>query len=1189
MACQSDRSRYKKMKRPTMLCSVMACGLAILLCGWVLASCDGSNLDVEKPTVFREDAAGFGQTVVQFGGSRLVVGAPLEVVAINQTGQLYNCAPATGMCQPILLPVPLGAVNMSLGLSLVAATNHSQLLACGPTVQRACAKNMYVKGSCLLLGPGLQLTQVVPATLPECPGQETDVAFLIDGSGSIDQKDFNQMKDFVKALMGQVASSSTSFSLMQYSNLLQTHFTFNEFWKSMSPHSLVDPIVQLKGLTFTATAIREVVQELFHSKNGARKRAKKILIVITDGQKYRDPLKYSDVIPEAEKANVVRYAIGVGDAFQEPTALEELNTIGSAPPQDHVFQVGSFLALGSIQKQLQEKIFAIEGTQLNSSSSFQHEMSQEGFSSALSMNGPVLGAVGSFSWSGGAFIYPPNMRPTFINMSQENVDMSDAYLGYSTALAIWKGVHSLVLGAPRHQHMGKVVIFTQESGQWKAESEVRGTQIGSYFGASLCSVDMNRDGSTDLVLIGAPHYYEQTRGGQVSVCPMPDERSRWQCKATLRGEQGHPWGRFGAALTVLGDVNGDGLIDVAIGAPGEEENRGAIYVFHGASKLDIALSPSQRVAGSQFSPRLQYFGQSLSGGQDLTQDGLVDLAVGAQGHVLLLRSLPLLKVEVSIRFAPVEVAKSVHQCWNRTPTALEAGKATVCLTIHKGSPDQLGDVQSSVRYDLTLDPGRLISRAIFDETKNWTLTRRKTLGLGDHCETVKLLLPDCVEDVVNPIILRLNFSLARDPASSRNLRPVLAAGSQDDVTSSLPFEKNCKQELLCEGDLGVSFNFSGLQMMAVGRDSELTVTVTVWNDGEDSYGTLIKFYYPAGLSYRRATGTQKQPHQRPLRLACEAEPTDKESLRSTSCSINHPVFREGAKSTFMVTFDVSSKVFLGDRLLLRASASSENNKPETNTTSFQLQLPVKYTVYTVISRQDDSTKHFNFSSSNGQRRKEAEHRYRVNNLSQRELAVTVHFWVPVLLNGVAVWDVAVKSPAQGVSCVSQREPPQNSDFLTQIQRRSVLDCSIADCLHLRCDIPSLGIQDELDFILKGNLSFGWVSQTLQKKVLLTSVAEITFNTSVYSQLSGQEAFLRAQVETVLEELEVYEPTFLLVGSSLGGLLLLALITAALYKLGFFKRQYKEMLDANAARHLEDPAAAGEAGGSYETPPHLLAS
>lgn len=129
-----------------------------------------------------------------------------------------------------------------------------------------------------------------------------------------------------------------------------------------------------------------------------------------------------------------------------------------------------------------------------------------------------------------------------------------------------------------------------------------------------------------------------------------------------------------------------------------------------------------------------------------------------------------------------------------------------------------------------------------------------------------------------------------------------------------------------------------------------------------------------------------------------------------------------------------------------------------------------------------------------------------------------------------------------------------------MQKSPVLDCSIADCLHFHCDIPSLGIQDELDFILKGNLSFGWISQTLQKKVLLLSEAEITFNTSVYSQLPGQEAFLRAQTKTVLEMYEVHNPVPLIVGSSVGGLLLLALITAILYKAGFFKRQYKEMLE-----------------------------
>ncbi|XP_038414344.1 integrin alpha-D isoform X5 [Canis lupus familiaris] len=213
-----------------------------------------------------------------------------------------------------------------------------------------------------------------------------------------------------------------------------------------------------------------------------------------------------------------------------------------------------------------------------------------------------------------------------------------------------------------------------------------------------------------------------------------------------------------------------------------------------------------------------------------------------------------------------------------------------------------------------------------------------------------------------------------------------------------------------------------------------------------------------------------------------------------------------------------------------------------------------------LSRQEDSTKYFNFSTSDEKSKKEAEHRYRVNNLSQRDVVISINVWVPILLNGVAVWDVALLDHSQSLTCVSEREPPQDPDFLTQIPGSLVLNCSIADCLKIHCDLPSFGIQEELEFTLKGNLNFGWVSQTLQKKVLVVSVAEITFNRSVYSQLPGQEAFLRAQMETVLEKYEVYNPIPIIAGSSVGGLLLLALITAILYKLGFFKRQYKEMLD-----------------------------
>ncbi|KAK1344506.1 hypothetical protein QTO34_013203 [Cnephaeus nilssonii] len=111
-------------------------------------------------------------------------------------------------------------------------------------------------------------------------------------------------------------------------------------------------------------------------------------------------------------------------------------------------------------------------------------------------------------------------------------------------------------------------------------------------------------------------------------------------------------------------------------------------------------------------------------------------------------------------------------------------------------------------------------------------------------------------------------------------------------------------------------------------------------------------------------------------------------------------------------------------------------------------------------------------------------------------------------------------------CSSERTVPTESNPRAHIQKNSVLDCSAAACRRFRCDVPSFGIQEELDFILKGNLSFGWVArascqlpcplQTQQKKVSVVSVAEITFDRAVYAQLPGQEAFLRAQVATMWE-------------------------------------------------------------------------
>lgn len=51
-----------------------------------------------------------------------------------------------------------------------------------------------------------------------------------------------------------------------------------------------------------------------------------MLVVITDGEKFGDPLDYKDVIPEADRKGVIRYVIGVGNVALRPDASVEGST-----------------------------------------------------------------------------------------------------------------------------------------------------------------------------------------------------------------------------------------------------------------------------------------------------------------------------------------------------------------------------------------------------------------------------------------------------------------------------------------------------------------------------------------------------------------------------------------------------------------------------------------------------------------------------------------------------------------------------------------------------------------------------------------------------------------------------------------------------------------------------------------------
>lgn len=50
-------------------------------------------------------------------------------------------------------------------------------------------------------------------------------------------------------------------------------------------------------------------------------------------------------------------------------------------------------------------------------------------------------------------------------------------------------------------------------------------QIGSYFGAELCSLDIDSDGNTDFLLVGAPLFFQEKekREGHIYVYKLTDK------------------------------------------------------------------------------------------------------------------------------------------------------------------------------------------------------------------------------------------------------------------------------------------------------------------------------------------------------------------------------------------------------------------------------------------------------------------------------------------------------------------------------------------------------------------------------------------------------------------------------------------------------------------------------------------
>ncbi|XP_048064760.1 integrin alpha-M-like [Megalobrama amblycephala] len=709
------------------------------------------------PSPSQSQNVAFGYKVIQKDTS-LFVSDPLIQLSQTRRGQIYRCAVTEGNCKPLPITVTNEAINMSLGLSMSLDLQSSRAVVCGPTIPKNCDAITTYNGMCFKINPDNTVSRSVPETLRECPTSQIDIAFLLDGSGSVGSVDFDKMKAFVIEMIKSFIERDTQFAIAQFSTQCFIHYKFQQVKYAMAWQDAVNQISQRGGVTRTAAAIRHLVNELFVSSGGARPSASKILVVITDGAS-TDPNDLTAAVQQAQAKNIIRYAIGVGNAFNSGKARRELATIASLPTDNHVFRVTDFDTLESIREKLKENIIAIEGTQTSGDSS-QMEFAQDGFSAAVTSNTDmIMTAVGAFQSKGGYQLYKPNDNSAVFQAGSEH----DSYLGYSLAIATMSGAKYAVMGAPRHKHKGQVTVSRIDRSDVKQLDPPK-PQIGSYFGAEVCVVDLKNDSNTDLLLVSAPTYMESDREGIVFVYIFT-RRANAISTDTLVGMAGQR-GRFGSSLASPADLDGDGFMDVLIGAPLEEDGQGSIYIFNGKDGA-INSKYSQRIVGSSVRSGLQFFGISLSQSSlDQSQDGLPDIAVGSKGAVLLLRSRPIMRLETKVTYNPTKIPTG------ETDQSLE-NTIKVCFTMRPYS-SSIKDLSANINYTIMLDAKRQKYRAYF-LTENRLLSNvLKVVMNAEACRSHPFFIDAFSEDALNPVSNQLMFTFEGLPSRSmQNIKPIL--------------------------------------------------------------------------------------------------------------------------------------------------------------------------------------------------------------------------------------------------------------------------------------------------------------------------------------------------------------------------------------------------------------------------------
>uniref|UniRef100_A0A8C5DF03 Integrin alpha-2 domain-containing protein n=1 Tax=Gouania willdenowi TaxID=441366 RepID=A0A8C5DF03_GOUWI len=483
---------------------------------------------------------------------------------------------------------------------------------------------------------------------------------------------------------------------------------------------------------------------------------------------------------------------------------------------------------------------------------------QAGISNFLTEDLIIMGAPGTFYWMGSVLVYNTSNRRMSVYLDDDSgVFQFGSYLGYSVGAGHFQSSSSVevVGGAPQYNKRGKVFVFMVDNSVLRVVSIVSGKELGSYFGSSVCAVDLNADGLSDL-LVGAPMTTGSTRDeGRVHVYINQGQAELQEAEFQLSGNEAYA-ARFGETIADLGDLDDDGYPDVAIGAPQEDDLKGAVYIYNGREE-GISPTPSQRISGSSLGRDLRMFGQSLSSGIDIDDNDYQDVAVGAflSDSAVVLRTRPVIQVKASLTL-PEQIDQQASFCQDHKTVCFNV---TLCFSVRSRRFRGAIDLQYKLTSDLLHKPS-FPHRFYFhgNGSSNSTKGRVRAGQSGLTCATHVAYQRKDLRDIFTPVQFEVSYALRESnhhKASSKTfppLKPILQqnAGHRNTIMNQTWFSRSCAL-VNCSTNIQLltQLVLPEQQYFALGSGHTIILKASLVNSGDDAFLPRLKLQFPQNIHY----------------------------------------------------------------------------------------------------------------------------------------------------------------------------------------------------------------------------------------------------------------------------------------------------------------------------------------------------